>query len=292
MDIWIIQDGEKTGPIHDFEVRKKIEAGELEGGTPAWHEGLAAWKPLREIDLFHREFDIPFENVRDFGEDLIDPPAAATSSATPPAVLPDAEGPHSIRRFWARWFDLGLFSALWWIVMALVGRDITATLTNPWVILMHYVPWFVLEAFLIHRYGTTPGKWLLGLKVVNNDGSLLSLGAATHRSSRVLFLGIGFGWDIVCIICQIMSFFTARRLGRPLWDHAAGHKVIASPLNPMPLISYIFAFFAAVMIKSIILFPSVMEIGSKNNPELRKQYEEFKQKLEAASAPADSKPVD
>lgn len=276
MDIWIIRDGEKTGPIHDFEVRKKIEAGELGGETPAWHEGLAAWKPLREIELFEREFDVPFENVRNFGEDLMDPPAAATSSAAVSEDLPEAEGPHSGRRFWARWFDLSLFSALWWIAMSLVGRDIVETLKNPWVMLMHYVPWFILEAFLIHRFGTTPGKWLLGLKVVNNDGSLLSLGVATHRSSRVLFLGIGFGWDIVCIICLIMSYFTARRLGKPLWDHAGGHKIIVSPIRPLPLISYIFAFFAALMLKSIVLYPA--------QAEFRKQVDEWIRTMENNSA--------
>ena len=59
MDIWIILDGEKIGPIHDFEIRRKIEAGELSATTPAWHEGLAAWKPLVEIELFTRAAEYP-----------------------------------------------------------------------------------------------------------------------------------------------------------------------------------------------------------------------------------------
>jgi hypothetical protein len=58
MDIWIIRNGEKTGPIHDYEVRHKIEDGQLEPTTPAWHEGLPAWMPLGEIDLFRREFQL------------------------------------------------------------------------------------------------------------------------------------------------------------------------------------------------------------------------------------------
>lgn len=289
MDIWIIKDGEKSGPIHDFEVRKKIEAGELNADTPAWHEGLPAWKPLREIDLFQREFEHPIE--LEFPDPIPDPTdtrqaPGTPASKTPSPVLPDAEGPHSMRRFWARWIDLNLFSMAWWLLMVVAGRDITATLMNPWVMLMHYVPWFVLETFLIHRFGRTPGKWLLGLRVVNNDGSLLSLGEATHRSSRVLFLGIGFGWDIVCLICQIMCFFTARRLGKPLWDHAGGHRVIVTPMKPIRVVSYVFVFFFAMMTKTIVLFPSLMEIGSKNNPELKRQYEEFKQRLESTRSPA------
>ena len=57
MEIWYIRDGEKLGPFHDFEIRRKITAGELPPTTPAWHEGLGAWKPLEEIDIFKREFE-------------------------------------------------------------------------------------------------------------------------------------------------------------------------------------------------------------------------------------------
>ncbi len=63
MDIWIIQNGEKIGPIHDFDVRKMIENGELPAATPAWHEGLTAWKPLVEISLFERELTGPSKFV-------------------------------------------------------------------------------------------------------------------------------------------------------------------------------------------------------------------------------------
>ena len=184
MDIWIIQNGEKTGPIHDFEVRKKIEAGELSPTTPAWHEGLPEWKPLGEISLFEREFELPHGRV----DTPYSPPE---SPSEPPARPPVTAQSYPIRRFWARWLDLYLFAGVWWLTMWAVGRDIGATLGNAWFILFLYVPWFALESFLLHRFGTTPGKWLLGLKVVNDDGSPLSLAAATRRSMRVLFLGIG-----------------------------------------------------------------------------------------------------
>ncbi|MCX6867383.1 MAG: RDD family protein [Verrucomicrobia bacterium] len=223
MDLWIIQNGEKIGPIHDFDVRKKIECGELLATTPAWHEGLSAWRPLIEISLFEREFDRP---VEDHDTPYASPADDAGSPAPPP--LPAAHG--LIRRFWARWLDLCLFAGVWWIVLWAIGRDIEAILVNPWIILLQYVPWFVLETFLLHRLGTTPGKWLLGLKVVNDDGSLLSLADATRRSARVLCLGIGFGWSLLAPICQIMAYFTAKRLGRPLWDQTGGHRVIAAPL--------------------------------------------------------------
>lgn len=266
MDIWIIQNGEKIGPIHDFEVRKKIEAGELPADTPAWHDGLSAWRPLVEISLFEREFDKPFESR----DTPYAPPVHATDSPTPPP-LPDQ--PFVLRRFWARWFDLFLYDGLWWIGMWAAGRDIEATLNNLWIMLFHYVPWFALEAFLLHRFGTTPGKWLLGIKVTNHDGSLMNLANSTQRAARVLFIGIGFGWGPLALICQTMAWFTTRRIGRPLWDQAGGHRVTANSLNPLRIVAYVFLFFAAIQLQLIVVAPYAAEVAGKTFPALKEQFE-------------------
>ena len=267
MDLWIIQNGEKTGPIHDFEIRKKIEHGELPPDTPAWHEGLPAWKPLIEISLFEREFERPIE-----------PPAPPFGSAADdsdrPVPPPLAAGAFVIRRFWARWFDLYLFAGVWWIGLWAAGRDIEAALSNPWALILLYVPWFMLESLLLQRCGTTPGKWLLGLKVVNDDGSLLSLAAAARRSARVLCLGLGFGWGVLTLVLQIMAFFTAKRLGRPLWDHSGGHRVTAAPLKPLHLVAYVLLLFAALQLQMIVVAPYVLEAAAKTFPALRAPLEQ------------------
>src|SRR5687768_13886404 len=101
MDIWIIRNGEKYGPIPDYDVRRKIEAGDLTADTPAWHEGLPAWVPIRMIPLFENEFNAP-------------PPVApepVTAAPTRPIVPPPIpEKPKLIRRFWARWLDIFLYA--------------------------------------------------------------------------------------------------------------------------------------------------------------------------------------
>jgi uncharacterized RDD family membrane protein YckC len=262
MEVWIIQNGEKTGPFHDFDVRRKIESGELTADNPAWHEGQPAWLPLGEINLFSREFDL--------APAWHEPHAVEEQTVTPP---PLPAKPYSMRRFWARWFDLCLFSGVWWLAIWLAGRDIIAVLNHPWIMLLHYVPWFVLETLLIHRYGTTPGKWLLGLRVSNDNGSLPSLAEATRRSARVLFIGLGFGWLPLAVICQIMAWFTVRRIGRPLWDHAGGHQVTAEPLHPLRLVSYVLTLFIALMLQAMVVFPSLWQEALRTSPELKQQWE-------------------
>lgn len=266
MDVWLILNGEKIGPIHDFEIRRKIEAGELPPETPAWHEGIDAWKPLREISLFEREFLLPSQQT---SPDL----SANDDSEKPLLPPPMPDGPHLLRRFWARWLDLYFFSGVWWICMWLTGRDIGATLANPWIILFQYVPWFILETVLLHRYAFTPGKWLLGIRVVNDDGSLLTLAQATRRSSRVLFMGIGFGWGLLAMICQIVAFFTTKRMGRPLWDHAAGHRLVTAPLHPVKVAGFVIFFFIALQLQFIVVAPYAMEMAAKTFPALKAEFE-------------------
>lgn len=265
MDVWIIQDGEKTGPIHDFEIRRKIEAGELVASTPAWHEGLGEWKTLGGIDLFHGEFEKP----------AAPPEHTADLAATPP--LPGQA--HLVRRFLARWLDLYLYGGIWWISMWAAGRDIGMILNQPWIMLLYYVPWFAIEAFLIHRFATTPGKWLLGLGVVNDDGSFLSLAQSVRRASRVLFIGLGFGWAIFSQICQLIGWFTTRRLGRPLWDHAGGHRLLASPIRPLRVAAYIIILITALSLLTFVLFPFFLEDAKKRDPQFKENWEKLREEI-------------
>lgn len=267
MDIWLIRNGEKTGPIHDYEIRHKIEDGQLEPTTQAWHEGLPNWMPLGEIDLFKREFQI----TRPYQAPSLFPEAVASSDVGPPPQ--PSPSPLLGRRFWARWFDLSLYAGIWWIVMWATGRDIRGTLGNTWIVFSHYIPWFILEIFFIQHFGSTPGKWLLGLKVTNLDNSLLNLAAATRRSARVLFTGIGFGWGLLSLFCQVLSYFTAKRLGRPLWDYAGAHQVTSVPLRPERLIVLVFVFFGALMLQFMVISPYIFEAMAAESPELKEQLE-------------------
>jgi len=262
MDVWIIQNGEKTGPLPDFEVRSRIHAGQLTGDTPAWHEGMSEWQPLSSIPLFAGEFGLD-RNVRE-DEDAPQLP--------PP--LPQAQAsPHLIRRFWARWFDLYLYSGFWWLGIWVAGRDIGATMANPWIILFQYVPWFAIEAILLQRFGTTPGKWLLGIRVRNDDGSMLALAQSMRRSMRVMFLGIGLGWGILALLCQIMAVFTTRRLGKPLWDMAGGHELETRPIHPLRIAGFVIGFFAALQLQMIVVAPYVTEQMKKQFPALHEHIE-------------------
>lgn len=90
------------------------------------------------------------------------------------------------RRFFARNVDAGLYGLLWSMLSQWVFR------INPdhfmsnlaWTLACGYVGWlltFVFEPVLLHYWGTTPGKWIFGLSVRDEDGSKLSIRTAYAR---------------------------------------------------------------------------------------------------------------
>ncbi|KAB2638355.1 MAG: RDD family protein [Verrucomicrobia bacterium] len=274
MDIWIIRNGEKLGPIHDYEARRRIQAGELASDTHAWHEGLDAWRPLCEMALFKDDMNWIQLGDLDAGptheEKEEEAALLAATGASPP---PRPSGMVLGRRFWARWLDIHVYIAIWWLGMWATGRNIEAVFGNLWVMAGQLVPWFIAESILIHHFATTPGKWLFGLRVVNTNGTPLSLSAATVRSFRILVGGIGFGWALLAVFCQTLSFFTARRLGNALWDHAGGHRVESQPLAAWRILAAVCIFFAALQLQMAVIAPYVFKNTAEAFPFLKEELE-------------------
>lgn len=275
MDIWIIINGESSGPMPEFSVRAKIAAGEFDADTPAWHEGLSGWTPLRELALFRREFDpLPKPELEGAGHSRADDAEPRSLPDQHPANGGLQTKAYAVRRFWARWFDLYVYVGLWWFAMWAIGNDIRALLGNLPVMLMIYLPWFGLEVLMIHYFGTTPGKWLLGLRVRNRDGALLTLSESLRRTLRVCFLGTGMGWEMVSLVCQSIAYVQAKRTGTTLWDAVGQHEVLCNPLRPVRVIVYAIVLFGALQLQAAVLAPYLRAALVESFPALRQTLEE------------------
>lgn len=101
------------------------------------------------------------------------------------------------RRFFARCFDFAVYKALWSLFLALVlnvnilSRSGAESLLDVAVALLLMV---LLEPALLHWFGTTPGKWLLGLRVTDFEDGRLTYAAGLERVWCVL--SKGWGWII------------------------------------------------------------------------------------------------
>lgn len=107
------------------------------------------------------------------------------------------ERPGLARRFLARLFDFSLYIILWRTVLALVfdvnilSRNGAESLLDVAVALLLMV---LLEPALLHWFGTTPGKWLLGLRVTDFEDGRLTYAAGFERVWCVL--SKGWSWIV------------------------------------------------------------------------------------------------
>lgn len=99
------------------------------------------------------------------------------------------------RRLFAREFDWMLLSTLWVLFLMLAFRvnfsDRSAGL-EFFNFLVTFVLCLLLEPAMLHFFGTTPGKWILGLSVTDNDGEKLEYGDAVSRYWLVFSKGQGY----------------------------------------------------------------------------------------------------
>ena len=127
---------------------------------------------------------------------------AASQTALRQDVKPYVHAP--VRRYIARSFDLLLCSLPWYLVLQVAGVDTKARLASIWLSILSMAVMLVLEPLFLHLFGTTPGKWLMGLRVTDENGKTLPLAAAWRRTWRVL-------WPV----SQSTALFVSTPAGRP-----------------------------------------------------------------------------
>jgi uncharacterized RDD family membrane protein YckC len=89
--------------------------------------------------------------------------------------------------------------------------------------------WAFVEANLLSSIGTTPGKWLLGIRVINQQGNMPVLLEAFKRSIGVWWYGLGAGCVPLMPVTMAVNCVRLMR-NRPMrWDRSGYFVVIFSP---------------------------------------------------------------
>ncbi|MDB6071269.1 MAG: rdd family [Verrucomicrobiales bacterium] len=243
MEIYVLKDGARRGPFLPFKLRELLEDKEFLPSDPGWMEGMEAWAPLSSIEAL--EHWMPRDSSR--------PPRLPSpeeweehiASQEKSAPLPETPSPPSAdanRRShaWLRWLAR-IVDGIWWFLLVWTVAVASGYLGIWHVIFAGYflligtaVAWIPVESFLLHRFATTPGKWLLGIRVTDDVGQPLGFFPAMKRSLLVLVTGRGFGLpvgELIPVLQFSMSWILYRRIGTTLWDRAAASQVAHSPVG-------------------------------------------------------------
>ena len=241
MEVWIVEEGEKRGPYQAYEIRDRIERKELAGNELAWHRDREGWIELREMDAFRAEFDkSPQELAR----------------SHPPPLPPQ---PYPFLRFFARWFDVCLYLLFIFGLVQLVGLNLYNAMGGSFRAL-YFLPFVCVEAAFIHLTKTTPGKFLLGIRVVTPEESALSLQASLVRSLRAYIVGLGLMFaPLLTVMCHTFCIWYLMRFSEAPWDTTAKTRIrVTGPLL-FPVILFIMFFVIIVALLSLVLMPAVFQ---------------------------------
>ena len=233
---WFYVDaGQQAGPVPDEQLDELVRSGKVRGDTLVWREGLANWQPYSQARPEGIQPPAPVAPPRPIAGAI--PPMAA-APGQPMYQAPPAAYGVTYAGFWIR-FLAKLIDGL--IIAIVVGIPVgfiliprllsgSAPELQSWVSYFAAAPWQILEAaigvlfngFFLGKFGATPGKMALGLKVVNPDGTPIGYGRAFGRSAAEIIS------RIICFIGYIIAGFDVQK--RALHDHIASTRVIRTRL--------------------------------------------------------------
>lgn len=241
---YFMESGQQHGPLSEEEFEDSIRSGKITSDTLIWHEGMTGWKtyasekspntgeppvllPRHSCIECRRTF--PADELIRYGDSWV---CATCKPLFLQKLKEGARMPGTMvyGGFWiravAKIID-SLIQGVFGILLFLVFMpffDLRGTQDSTGVII-----WLGLQGggvlfglaysvFFLGKYGATPGKMAVGLKVVTSDGEPIDYKRAAARYFAEILSGL------ICYIGYIMVAFDEER--RALHDRLCDTRVI------------------------------------------------------------------
>ncbi|NCC51575.1 MAG: RDD family protein [Spartobacteria bacterium] len=226
MEWYYVDAGERQGPVSEEAFAELAATGRITAETLVWHEGMTEWQPYNTVAPGATAHAIPqpmegeatcCECGRVFPRlDMIQYEHSWVCAACKPVffqrVLEGAPISGEMRyagfwiRFGAKFVDGILLGLVNMLLSFVAGMTMMASATSNGgenlILLQQVILWVVQTSiglgyyvFFLGRFGATPGKMAMRIKVVRADGSPISYGRAFGRffaewlSAIILYIG-------------------------------------------------------------------------------------------------------
>lgn len=275
MQIYWIRDGRRCGPASVPDVEAMLQLGELSADTLGWHTGCDRWLPLRELPALA---DI-MANEETADPNAPPPIAVELGEKLPPNLPPllfDVILPGPMARFLARMVDMSLYATLVLGIMYFFKVPYMEYFQPGG--LAFWVPLIMIEACIISRCSTTPGKWLLGIRMQFSHAKPVPV-AAFLRSVLVFILGLGCMFPPITVFMLLFSYFNVRKRGIAIWDvHSTIVPMMATPPTAARKLAACVLIFFCLQLGSAFMqpwLPDMMEILRERDPAAARTIEEW-----------------
>jgi uncharacterized RDD family membrane protein YckC len=238
MNWYYALNGQQVGPVGEYDLQTLAQSGTINGTTLVWREGLADWQPLAAAMPDYNAAEAPLI------QGVAIPPAQKDLYVQQmrEGVSTGLPGTVEFAGFWirvvAKIIDGIVLMIPQFIIQGVLAMIIPGFVTmesgaepTPEQMAAFFTSFGVLMAvviglnaayygLMVAKYGATLGKMAVGLKVINEDRSPVSLGRAIGRFFAELLSAM------TCYIGYIMIAFDSEK--RSLHDHICSTRVIKS----------------------------------------------------------------
>ncbi|MBK6939468.1 MAG: RDD family protein [Planctomycetes bacterium] len=184
--------------------------------------------------------------------------SGATDPFAPPRVEVEHKETRPIAGPWRRWLARSIdvawtMSALSFAIYFVLGAtqsELLSKVTTPMgqqVVAVFLMPIaLLLDAVLFAVFGNTLGKALLGVKVLNADGTKPAFGDFVARNVRVWIAGYGLGIPLVTLFTMVRQHGRVKAGRAASYDASSARRVEGSPIGALRVAAAI-ALYVAIM---------------------------------------------
>lgn len=165
------------------------------------------------------------------------------------------------RRYFARSFDHALFHCI--LVALMVGAlKISPSFFSGFVgFVIAFVEWLiciVIESFFLSKLGTTPGKFILGIRLEHSEGRLLTYEEANQRTWRVFGRGYGYIIPVYQIIREYKTFAAICN-----GEHLDWNEDCTMTFKPMKWYRIVIYILLAIILSGLALWAAYAGLAAK-----------------------------
>lgn len=284
MEFYVLKNGERAGPFKIFHVVEMIRSEEVKETDLGWCSADDQWMPLKDIPALSGLVGEAPEQ-----EDEDDSPVEFPSAGSRARKMVGSDSGINAARPWMRYLARVLdcsvangvlaFVAvqLGFVAPAVFTSEAADFLTATGLLILSSYLWVFVEAWFLSRYGATPGKFLFNVRVVQEDGSLMTYRQALRRSLTVCLRGYGMGIFLLREMMSIMSFIALAQDGKTPWDEQQSLEVVHGGMKRS---HWIMLFVVAISLVSLKTF-----VAYKIDPEFKESFDDqMKEARDAAGA--------
>jgi uncharacterized RDD family membrane protein YckC len=248
MSWYYADNNQRIGPVDDAAFRALVAEGKITGETLVWREGMANWIPYSQSE---RVTSVATAGVTS-GTGMVPPGSAGAAPCvecgrTFPVdemvsyegryICPQCKplffqkvkegalvpGSHNYAGFWIRFLAYILDVIIMQVFLYLFGMVLGLTMGDSSAVqiiatVFSFVAMLTYEVVFLGKYGATPGKMALKLKVIRADGLPMSYGLAAGRYLGKILSGM------LLLIGFIIAAFDEQK--RALHDRICDTRVV------------------------------------------------------------------